>query len=489
MSAFDPTSAIKTESFGDQVVSLSIYISLPIMFFTLQITIFSLIFWRYTAKFLAAIFAIISVIAGYFMHTYSAILDSEMMRNAISTDTTELLDLFSPLMLVYLAFLLVCLYVIYKIKLTASPLKSRLLLFFASLIIFSGTFAALSKDLIPFFRTHNSIRFWSLPYYPIYSAIKLAKSYAPKEPFIELTSGAKLNENSQKEVLLLVIGETARSQNLSLNGYSKNDTNIYTKPFDPVSFTDFNSCGTSTAISLPCIFSDLGRDNFSIDKANNRSNLLDIISAARVSVSCFTNNSGSHKGVCARIEDTISLGGKEPDGVLLPLIKDRLNSVATTSLIVAHLQGSHGPSYFRRYPAEFARFTPTCDTTLLKECSNEAIVNTYDNTILYTDFIIAEMIKMLQNSGIKSTLFYTSDHGESLGENGIYLHGIPYALAPKMQTKVPAILWQSDKNELTAAKSLKNANLSHDNIFSTVLGILGVSSPHYDPAMDFLARR
>lgn len=157
-----------------------------------------------------------------------------------------------------------------------------------------------------------------------------------------------------------------------------------------------------------------------------------------------------------------------------------------------HTMGSRGPTYYNRYPDEFKKFTPTCDTADIQNCSQESIVNTYNNTILYTDYIVSLAIDILKKfTQYESALIYVSDHGESLGENNIYLHGLPYNIAPVKQTQVPMLVWMSKTmqkldfiNYDCLKKKAKNGTFSHDNLFSSILGLLEVDSKIYRSEMD-----
>lgn len=478
--------AFKNVDFYDNVLVL---LTLPILFFSLIVFIFSLLFLPYLTKALAIFLTIIGVVGAYFMSAYSVIIDSEMIRNAVQTDIKEVRDLLNINMVFWIFLAFIAVFMILKVKITKTnmlkALKYRSLLCATSLILFGVIFASLSKDYIPFFRTYNQIRFFSTPFYPLYSSYKYVKSLDPKAEFKAIGLDATMQKD-QKMLFVFVAGETARAANYSLNGYEIHDTNPYSKANEILSFSKFSSCGTSTAISLPCMFSNLTRNNFSPDIAANTGNLLDVLETAGVKVSWIGNNSGSCKGICTRLNDIKNFGGDSYDGVMLQEIKSQIQNAKESSLIVVHLQGSHGPTYFKRYPKEFAKFSPTCDTATLKDCTYEEIVNTYDNTILYTDYIINQIVDMLKESKFQTGLFYVSDHGESLGENGVYLHGAPYFLAPDFQTKVPAMLWLEDKDKLENLKSLKDKSFSQDNIFHTMLGFFGIQTSVYDKNLDIM---
>ncbi len=197
------------------------------------------------------------------------------------------------------------------------------------------------------------------------------------------------------------------------------------------------------------------------------------------------------------------------DEGLLDSLQDQLGKASGTQLLVLHMLGNHGPAYFKRYPAAFEHFKPACRTEDLRRCSREEITNAYDNALLYTDHVLARTLTLLKAATqVDTALIFVSDHGESLGENNLYLHGLPYAIAPDVQKQVPMFLWLSDgltggpSDGQTAASAqpapLKPACMqqlkrdaaqqtaSHDHLFHTVLGLLGVNTRLYEPAWDLL---
>jgi lipid A ethanolaminephosphotransferase len=177
------------------------------------------------------------------------------------------------------------------------------------------------------------------------------------------------------------------------------------------------------------------------------------------------------------------------EGLLLGL-EQRLKAAQGPQVLVLHMLGNHGPSYFRRHPPAFAKFQPACEKDDLRQCSREQIVNAYDNALLYTDEVLARLIDRLKASGVDTAMLYVSDHGESLGENNLFLHGIPYAIAPKEQTEVPMVLWMSEG--FRAASGVDEACLrqratqpaAHDHLFHTVLGLMDVRTSLYEGAWD-----
>jgi lipid A ethanolaminephosphotransferase len=249
------------------------------------------------------------------------------------------------------------------------------------------------------------------------------------------------------------------------------------------------------------LFSIYTRDKYSKNKADGTENILDILQRSGINVLWLDNNSDS-KGVADRIpyksyktSENNSICDIEcrDEGMLIDLQQYIDAHPKGDIFIVLHQIGNHGPAYYKRYPASFEKFTPTCKTNQLDQCTNEEISNAYDNALLYTDYFLSKTINLLEknNAKFEAALFYISDHGESLGENGLYLHGLPYMIAPESQTHVPLIMWFSesfDENEinLELLKSRSKDEFSHDNIFHTILGLMEIKTEIYDPDMDMI---
>ncbi|MBL8514274.1 MAG: phosphoethanolamine--lipid A transferase [Betaproteobacteria bacterium] len=297
-----------------------------------------------------------------------------------------------------------------------------------------------------------------------------------------------------------LLGETARAQNQGLNGYAR-DTTPRMKAAGGYYFPDTESCGTATAISVPCMFSGFGREAFSLRKGLANETLIDVLLRGGAQVWWRDNDSGC-KGVCEKAEVIDLTGSSDPrwctetascfDEILLDGLEQRLSKVTRDTLVVLHLKGSHGPAYYKRYPPVFERFAPACQSNDLAACDPAALVNSYDNTILYTDHVVGESIAMLRrlNARFATALLYVSDHGESLGEGGLFLHGLPYALAPKEQTRVPMYAWVSPdflKLENWDARCMAEQTRvprSHDNVYSTILGLMEIETAEYKGELD-----
>ncbi len=435
----------------------------------------------------------IAGVSQYFMNAYGIPIDYQILDNALKTDAREVKELLSiPFLVSFLFLICLPLLLVFKAQIEFYSLKKHLMVkcmtIFISLSLVVIIFASFSKTLLPFARNFKTMRVFNTPFYQIYSAQKLIqlKSNSQRKLAI-LSPDASLKNPMDKNLLLLVIGETARAENFSLNGYTKNHTNFYTSSNpDIIFFPNTYACATSTAVSLPCMFSYSTQSKYNTNEFQE--NILDILNKAGVTITWLDNNSGKDYAISKRLEDS-SFFTQDYDAFLIQEVKERLKTLNDNHrLIVLHLQGSHGPAYYKRVPKEFKKFLPTCETNNLSLCSSEEIYNAYDNTLLYTDYILHNLIKELSElKDYKSSLLYLSDHGESLGENGIYLHGMPYTFAPKTQIHIPMMFWSNDSLLNNLAKANQNKKYSHDNLFHTLLGFFNVETHLYEQDLDIFA--
>lgn len=485
--------------------------SLIIFLLCINILLLSTVCFKRTIKPILITLLLISSLAAYFMDTYNVVIDELMIDNIIKTDTSEALDLFSFKQVLYLLLLGVLPSIlIYKVKIVESSFKkailSNVILFFTALLMAILIVVSLSNYYASFFREHKTLRYYANPSYYIYSVSKYINnlvSYAPQELKSIALDAQIPPSDKRRKLIIFVVGETARADHFSLNGYHKK-TNPLLEKENVISFNNVASCGTSTAYSVPCMFSVYDRSDFNTTKGHYTENALDILKRAGVNVVWLDNNSSS-KGVADRVEYHDFKSSRENpvcdvecrDEGMLENLQNYIDSHPSGDIfIVMHQMGNHGPAYYKRYPKTFEKFTPTCQTNQLEQCSQDEINNTYDNALLYTDYFLSKTIKLLKNNDSKfeSALYYVSDHGESLGENNIYLHGLPYMIAPKEQTHVPMIMWFSnniDKSEVDFEKlrNKKQQILSHDNIFHTILGLMEVQTDVYNKRMDIIGHK
>ena len=491
-----------------------IYIfSIAIVLISFTIFLFSLLSSKYTTKPLLIITFVMSAFTAYFMDTYHIVIDDSMIRNTLQTNLSESSDLFSFKLLGYI-FLLAVLpsYFIYKIKIEYKPFKqevfTKLKTLFLSLAIILVILFSFSKFYTSFFREHKPLRYHVNPIYWIYSIGNYINKTIQSGPIVvkEIGKDAKisnteLNEKVKKsELVIMVVGEAARADRFSLNGYEK-ETNPLLKKENIFNFPDMYSCGTSTAESVPCMFSIFGKADYDYKKGVSTQNVLDVLNHTNEIKVLWRDNNSDSKGNALRVDfedyrtsktNTMCEGECRDEGMLVGLDEYIKKNQGKDILIVLHQMGNHGPAYYKRYPKEFEKFTPVCKSNQLEECTQEEVSNAYDNAILYTDYFLSKVINFLKpySNSYETAMFYMSDHGESLGENGIYLHGLPYFMAPKEQKHIGSIMWFGGKinEEIDTEKlnSYKNNSFSQDNLFHTLLGLFEVETKVYKKDMDIL---
>lgn len=455
---------------------------------------------------------LLSGVLAYFTRHLGVVFDLEMVRNVTETvrdaNTQEGLELLSWSMLwSVLTTTAVPAAIVLWVRVDYGSVWTdtlRRLLWAGGIVLVAVTLVMFNFRYITYVSRENSdLEVYLTPFYPIKTASQLVARAREARAFQFTELGDDVSgmpDKTERTVGIMVVGETARRSNFSLNGYER-QTNPELAARSVMNFRNVTSCGTSTAFSVPCMFSFLGQDIYTPEKAEQQSNVLDVLQKAGVKTVWVDSNS-SCKGVCRRIENTnllaeadvsnsLFVDGAWHDEILLENVDQYLDSTTEDVLLVLHTMGSHGPAYFRRYPDEFARFTPYCHSKAPQDCTEEEIVNAYDNTILYTDHVLASLIDRLDARDDNSFLFYSSDHGESLGENGVYLHGLPRFLAPAVQREIPMLAWFSA--ELQRSRGWPNLPsqvrqiddlLNHDNISASLLGLYQRQTALYKPTLD-----
>ena len=486
--------------------------------FTVYTIIFSLLVFvhfvvgqKYLLKALMVLLLLLSATLSYFNQELGVIFDGDMIRNIVETikdnnkqEAFELLSL--PLLKHIFLYGLLPAFFVLSVKITRRTFVKESLIragYGVGLFLLVAALILINFKYVTYFsRENRDLRFYITPLFAVDSLINYQrKEIGSQNIKVKILGDDAVQDKvkTKRVIGLMVVGETARGDHFSLNGYAR-ETNPKLKEADVINFTQARSCGTSTAFSVPCMFSFLGRSDYSPDKAKRETNVLDVLETAGVKTFWIDNNS-SCKGVCKRIgevnlrrepdaQSPFYADGELFDEVLITKVDEFLSEHDKESdvLIVLHTLGSHGPKYYKRYPDEFSKFEPACKKATPQECTDQENVNAYDNTILYTDHVLSEMIRYLKEKQSESDTFmiYASDHGESLGEKGVYLHGLPYFLAPDAQTHIPLLAWFSDTFTTKNTELNKSAanKVSHDNLSHSLLGAFNVKSRVYRKEYD-----
>ena len=485
--------------------------------------VLSLLAWPRVLKPLWWLVVLAAALSQHYMLAYGVVMDPGMAANMLHTDAREVADLLGPRMLMtVLAVLAPATWWLWRVRIAPVGLARQaarnagmLLLAFG---VAAATVAVASRDLAPLMRNHTQLRYLMNPLASLYSttvaAVRAARpALVQGGALVPTSQGAALGPShaagAKPLLLVLVVGETARADHFGrMNGYAR-DTTPELARRQVLSWREVRSCGTSTLASVPCMFSPLGRRDFEARKQEHE-NLLDVAQAAGLAVLWLENQPGGCKGVCQRVpradvadelpadaRQALCEGGECGDQALLHGLDARLAALPEAQrqrgvLLVMHQMGSHGPAYYKRSPPAAKRFLPECRTEVLANCSHDELVNAYDNTIIATDTFLAGTIDWLRGESARydTGLLYVSDHGESLGEYGLFLHGMPYPIAPDQQKHVPMVAWLGaglERRQRLSDACLRaglDAPLTHDNLYHTVLGLLDVQSPSYSRALD-----
>jgi lipid A ethanolaminephosphotransferase len=476
--------------------------------------ILSLLLNRWSIKPVLAVMIVATAMAAYYMQRFGVYLDPSMLRNVMRTDPGEARELLAwsllPHLLLYAALPLL---VLWRVRIVRQPLVIslvwRVAAWLLALLLAALSLWAIFQPFASLTRNQKELRYLITPANYLWSLSKVVADDSrvaaqPRQAIgLDALPGLSWATPGRKpQFLVVVVGETARAANWGLNGYSR-QTTPQLAALGVTNFSDVKSCGTNTETSVPCMFAPVGRRDYDEARIRGSESLLHVLARSGVNVFWRDNQSGC-KSVCDDLpNDTVqSLNapglceqGRCLDEGLLYGLDERLKSAKGVNVLVLHQLGNHGPSYFRRYPPAFAKFQPACQKDDLHQCTREEIVNAYDNALLYTDHVLASLIAHLkQHEGlVDSAMIYVSDHGESLGENNLYLHGIPYAIAPDVQTKVPMVMWSSTgmtKNtglDVQCLQRRARAPAAHDHLFHTVLGLLDVKTSLYEAQWDVTA--
>ena len=465
-------------------------------------------FNRLLRPFIAFLF-VLSAVTSFYMDQLGVVIDREMIQNTVSTTITEGKHLITAPFIIWVCsagFLpaVLVLYIRISNRSFVKAIWQNLLALLLCVVGFVGLIATDLKGNASVLRTRIDLKSSFQPLAPIVESFRYVAMLTRSATleFNEIGLDAVLvedfNASGKPKLTVVVVGETARAQNFSLGGYSRL-TNPELAKKDIAYFQNVSSCGTSTAVSLPCMFSKFDRSAYSYELGKSHENVLDVVQRAGYRVEWIENNTGD-KGLAARVAYSSVTYADYPafcgegecvDGILVEEVIQRLGGIQSDTVLVLHQIGSHGPAYYLRYPEAFERFQPTCRTSNFSDCTAQEVTNAYDNTIAYTDKVLVDLIDLLAaQDNLSTSMIYVSDHGESLGEKGLYLHGAPYFMAPDEQTKVPMIIWLSEGYQRATGVDLEcltaepAPDYSHANLFHTLLGMTGVETAERDPQLD-----
>lgn len=479
-----PFFRLVTDNVKADLNGVLITVSLVVLMLALNFFFYTLVLYlgRIVGKCLLALLFVGNAICLYFINTYQVLVTDKMMGNVFNTQYSEASGFFSGQALLYILFLgiLPAVYLFMQKTDYGKPKRffagAGLSLGLALLIAFGNMTnwpwidrhaTKLGSLLMPWSYTVNSIRF--------YNAEKKRNRKAIPLPDARIATPGK-------DVCVLIIGESARRENFSLYGYGKPTNPLLEK--DSVTALMAEAAATYTTAGVKAIL-----DHKPTKKLYEI--LPNYLFRNGVDVTWRTTNWGEppvHIDKYYKAKDLQKMNpeadGKYDEILLAGLKEEILSCTKDKMLVILHTSTSHGPTYNKKYPAKFEVFTPVCTTVEMAKANPKELMNAYDNTIVYTDYLVHSVIEMLKDvPQRRSCVLFVSDHGESLGEGNLYMHGVPMAVAPKEQIEIPFIVWTSDKN----LKIRPDQKVGQYHVFHSVLSFLGIDSPVYDQEKDIFA--
>lgn len=457
---------------------LYIYIFCFIVFFGLSIH-------KLVLKIGSAFLFFTAAIASYYMYFFKIQPTKQVMGGLFSTDFNEIYELTSIKLIIWIIFsLFTCFYTLKTFASENKSFISRLLSAFCLVIfiynIITPSFSIL-KDYFPIQYLHNTYLNFAGNFNDTnYARIDISKHYS----FVD---------NSDEDIIgVLVIGESARYDHFSINGYERETTPNLNTLNNLISYKATSSSNL-TYLSVPSLLSRYPANEIENSKYENT--FLSVLTKLGFNTTWIGTQSLKRyfagfdlSNIYNDVNFTIIPSGSalfslnDLDGQMLPFIKE-LTLKANKQFLVVHTSGSHW-HYNARYPNEFKNFTPICNgkaKTDASNCDKLALINSYDNSILYTDFFLSNLIDLLKNKN--AFVLYVSDHGESLGENGHYGHG---GFMLTEQITVPFIVWVSDDfkskhpEKIISLKNYANTEICHDHVFHSILDCLSIESDIID---------
>jgi len=507
--------ALTGRSLGDPS-SWGLGLTLALALLALNFLVLGLMCHGQLLKPVAALLILLAAGGSHFIATFGIYLDPSMLRNALRTDPAEAGELIGLALLASLLFKGVLpAALMWRVPLRRLPFwraqGRRALWLLGALLLLVAAILVEFRPLSSMMRNQRDLRYLVTPANLVWStgsvvAADLKGAAKPRQAIgLDAAPGPRMSARTRPMRVVLVVGETARAANWGLNGHARQTTPELAAVPGLINFPQVSSCGTNTEVSVPCMFAPVGRRDYDEARIRGSESLLHVLARAGVEVLWRDNQSGC-KGVCDGLpsQEMVQINppglcadGRCLDEALLAGLDERLTRAKGSGLIVLHMLGNHGPSYFRRYPERFARFQPACPSDDLRQCDSTAIANAYDNALLYTDHVLATLIARLkaqaQSDQVDTAMIYLSDHGESLGESNLYLHGLPWAIAPEVQKRVPMVMWFSDglarqeRLDLDCLRRRAAQPAAHDHLFHTLLGLLDVRTALHEPALDLLA--
>ncbi len=457
-----------------------------IYFMIFLFTTYIISFSRFANHIWLILLVFLSFITVYFINTMGIEINKQIIKNAMDTNINESVELLGFQFTAYILLVLVFLWGIYRWSISSLG-RVSLKRYLMTIFMLLSTFFIITKIDEPQYKDiikKDTAKVMPIGIFPALEKYLRTKSREEKIVKKNISSHFKYKKRSDAPMIsVLVIGESARADRFSINGYTKNTTPLLSNMQEVISFKDTSSCDTSTLSSVPCLLLRVGYTEFKFPV--EESSFVQVFSDKGFDTHWLTlqHEANVIHTFCDEAKECVDMSSMKYDMDVLEKFNKIITSATKDTLIVIHTMGSH-IDYNKRVPLKYQKFQPVC--TGAYETCEDTLDNSYDNTIYYTDMFLSHMITALEDKN--AFLFYTSDHGESLGETYMgfmrrFGHASPYDVAPEAQTNIPFIVWFSKqyKEENPRVDQIdKTQHVSHDFIFSSMLGCSGFQGEYID---------
>ena len=319
-----------------------------------------------------------------------------------------------------------------------------------------------------------------------FNLVESTKEYFEQNQLLFKPIPNSLKATKDSLSIVFILGESVRADHLQLNGYPRNTNPFLSKRKNLISFPNTYTPNTCTALSVPQILTDASLlDDYSTPKYS----LIEILNHANIATNWIGNQTPENSyeifikqskfhTIIDPIHSELSFQ-KDHDLQLLPVFKTVFNPTKN-QFTTLHMMGSHW-WYETRYPESFRKFIPVIKSKHIPSNSKQEMINSYDNTLLYLDYFINETIKQVEKKNSNTLLIYLSDHGESLGENGLWLH----AQSGKELMNPALLFWYSDQfnkmypDVVYKLKANQNKTIDLDFFYHTILDLYKIEGIAY----------
>lgn len=420
-----------------------------------------------------ALFVVLGLVS-FWVYTQDISITDSLFSVVLESKPSIIIDVLS---IPYFIFIAIYALVLIYINNRYDKLNKRFNIFF-----FSASLLAVALFYVVEQKRFNTLKS-RLPYNVFYGLV----NYLEKDNYVLNTVSKEVYSENRNLKIIFILGESVREDHLSINGYIRETTPLLDKQENVISYKNISTPHTYTNSSVPRILSNISTTDKQFSKLTS---LYSVFNSCGYKTSWIGNQEleRSYKSIVNTNNKVILIDSlrsvlsfnKAYDDKLLDPFKEQIGT-SGPQILTIHMMGSHW-YYDNRYPERFRKFKPVTDSKYIPSQTDEQIINAYDNTIIYLDYFLNEIIDSITASKEPTIFIYLSDHGERLGEHNKWLH----AETAEESTNPACIIWYSKAfenqfpTETKALKANKNRTFSTDFLFTSLLDLINVKNIEHE---------